>query len=566
VRTPFTLLWRLFFAQFFASESATSDIHVRERAVWVLAFLVMPGVFFVILLYPDFAAAVIRARVGRGPASYVDDMLEWIAFVLTTYSMAGTGLITVFAWDALTFDRRDAMILGPLPLRHGTLIVAKLAALGALLLVASVPISLLNAVVFGFATSDQFGAAVFVRHFAAMFVATIGSSSFIFAAIVMIRGTVAWLGGPRVAAALGAPLQFFFVLAVLCLVVLSPAVSSTRFVTNVQANWMPSAWFMGVFEALRGSPRALDPEFLTLVRRAVIATPIAIAGAATLTLIVFRRQMTFTVASPVLHRPWTARLRGMMARVLVGRDAVARGTFDFILLTMARNRAQQAPIAINAAIGVTFVVWALSRRAGDLSSLMHPRTVVLWIPLVVSYWLAIGVRASFFVPSELPASWAFAANAPESAGAYWRSVRASMAAVVLPPTLVITGLVTIPLLGWDVAARHALFVSAMTVLLVELLAQTIHHVPFTRPYLPGYAKLKTRWWMYVVGLVAFALVPARLELRVLDKPLALLEVVTSIAIAIAALDVRGRRRPGSWLIEEDTLLDPGRVLGNLVIE
>src|SRR5207249_1527555 len=169
VAAPFALLWRLFFAQFFTSESVTSDIQLRERAVWVVAFLMMPVVVIVILLYPEFTAAVIRARVGRGPASYVDDMLEWVAFVLTTYSMAGTGLITVLAWDALTFDRPDAAILGPLPLRRVTMMTAKLAALGTLLAAGALPINLLNAAVFAFATSDLLGGAALVTHFAAIF-------------------------------------------------------------------------------------------------------------------------------------------------------------------------------------------------------------------------------------------------------------------------------------------------------------------------------------------------------------------------------------------------------------
>jgi len=41
----------------------------------------------------------------------VDDLLAWIAFLFTTYSMVSTGFITVLAWDSLTFDRRDAMTL-----------------------------------------------------------------------------------------------------------------------------------------------------------------------------------------------------------------------------------------------------------------------------------------------------------------------------------------------------------------------------------------------------------------------------------------------------------------------
>jgi hypothetical protein len=130
-----------------------------------------------------------------------------------------------------------------------------------------------------------------------------------------------------------------------------------------------------------------------------------------------------------------------------------------------------------------------------------------------------------------------------------------MAAVVLPPTLLLTALVTIPLLGWSVAARHALIVFAMTALLVEWLAQTIHYIPFTRPYEPGHAKLRTRWWIYGLGLVAFAILPARLELRVLNNPAALLRFVTVLAAGVAALELAGRRRARSWLREES--VEPG---------
>ena|ERR1700722_14749272 len=63
-----------------------------------------------------------------------------------------------------------------------------------------------------------------------------------------------------------------------------------------------------------------------------------------------------------------------------------------------------------------------------------------------------------------------------------------------------------------------------------------------RPYQAGNAKLNTRWWMYLAGLWAFAYLPTRLELKILGDPVALLEVVGTIATAIAALEVVARRR------------------------
>src|SRR5262249_23153349 len=223
-----------------------------DAFIWFLALVMVPGMFLVIQMSPQFQSGVLRARVGRAPALYVDDVLGWMIFLLTTYSVAGTGFITVLAWDALTFDRRDAMVLGPLPLGRTIIIAAKLAALGVFLSAASIPINLLNAATFASATSDQLGAAVLVKHFIASLAATMTASVFIFSAIVTIRSTVALIGGPHLTSALGPFLQFFFVVALLSLVILCPGVSSTRFVTNTRVSWMPPAWFTGVFWQLRG--------------------------------------------------------------------------------------------------------------------------------------------------------------------------------------------------------------------------------------------------------------------------------------------------------------------------
>ncbi len=51
---------------------------------------------------------------------------------LLSTMMLVTGLIAVVSWDAIFPDRRDVMILGPLPVRPRTILVAKVAACGAI--------------------------------------------------------------------------------------------------------------------------------------------------------------------------------------------------------------------------------------------------------------------------------------------------------------------------------------------------------------------------------------------------------------------------------------------------
>jgi hypothetical protein len=46
--SPFAVLWRAFFAQFFTSESVTSDDQLRQTIIWVLAFVITPCLLLLI--------------------------------------------------------------------------------------------------------------------------------------------------------------------------------------------------------------------------------------------------------------------------------------------------------------------------------------------------------------------------------------------------------------------------------------------------------------------------------------------------------------------------------------
>ena len=539
------VLWRTFFQQFFTSETVSSDDQLRQTIVWVLAFLLVPGIIMLVQVFFDYAGIVARA-VRFQQFDRLDDTLLWIEFVFVTYSMVTLGFVAVFVWDALTFDQRDAMVLGPLPLRARTIVTAKLAALGAFIGGAAMAVNVPDAFVFAFETGDQLGAVAVVRHFVAHVTATVMAAIFVFAGIVIVRGTVALVAGPRIAAALGSLLQFVFAVALLCFVILCPAVWRVPRpeLTNTVTHSLPTAWFTGVFEWIRGSERWY---VIPLATRAAIATIVAVAGGALTSIAGYRLHMQMALAPSATPSAGAGRLTRAIARRLVGRNSIALALSDFLLLTIARNRTHQTLIAMNAAVGVAIVLAAVV-WVPDLASLTRPRMAVLWTPLVLAFWTTVGLRAAFFVPSELPASWTFRANAPETTTGYWAGVRATMLACVLPWSLAATAAVTIPLLGWTATAKHALLVCAVATIIVEAAALTIDFVPFTRPYQPGHANLKTRWWLYALGLWATAYMPVRLELRALGNPTAFAALLIGLAAAAAALELAGRARAARWAV------------------
>src|SRR5438874_12957718 len=59
--SPFRVLFREFFGQFFASEAVTSDIRLRQSIIAVAAFLITPGLMLSGQLFPAYEFARLRA-------------------------------------------------------------------------------------------------------------------------------------------------------------------------------------------------------------------------------------------------------------------------------------------------------------------------------------------------------------------------------------------------------------------------------------------------------------------------------------------------------------------------
>ena len=113
-RDAFQILFREFFAQLFVSESSISDHQHRVAMIGVLAFLITPGLLMPLQLIRTFELAAIRFPI------LVDPLTRLMATLFVTFATVAVGVIAAFEWDSLAFDRRDGMILGPLPLSGRT--------------------------------------------------------------------------------------------------------------------------------------------------------------------------------------------------------------------------------------------------------------------------------------------------------------------------------------------------------------------------------------------------------------------------------------------------------------
>ena len=553
VQPPFKILWRVFIEQFAANESATSDLQTRRAIIGVITFLITPGLFLMMKTMSGYELMVMVARYRNMP-QIIETFLAQMAVLFVSYSMISTGLLTVFIWDTLVFDKRDAMVLGPLPLRGATVVGAKLAALATFLVGTALAVNVVSGVSFGWVTGTLDGR--ILQHLSAHLSGTVGGAVFTFCTLVVVRGLLVLFVSAHAAATVGSLLQFAFLSAVLCFMMVPTATGQVL---------PPISWFAALFEWIRGSRVPVVPG---LAQYALIVLPISVAGAIAVTFAGYWRQMRAALA-PSARVAATARVRRQLAALLTGRDRVARATSDFVLTTLARSRVQQAPIAIAAALGVAIVSVAIVTREGGLAELRTPRTVVLWIPIVIGYWVVVGLRASFVLPTELKAAWMFrvhvqlppfdsdqgAPSASRGASTSYWSVRAAMIAFAIGPALFVNALVVLPLVGWRIAAIHTLVVTLALVITAQFASLLVECVPFTRAYPPGHTKLKTRWHLYLLGMWAIAYLPVRLELRVLNDMWGMGALLAEGLAVIVMLETAARHRARRWTLPPEPEAD-----------
>jgi hypothetical protein len=563
-RDAFRHLFREFFAQLFASESAMSDHQVKVAMIGILAFLITPSLFLPVRLAERFELASLRFPLMVDPLTRVN------ATMFVTFAVVAVGLIAAFEWDALAFDRRDAMVLGPLPVPGRTIVTAKLAALGALLFLASSGINLLTAVTFSLVATTHQPFAVTVRLFAAHLVTTMSASAFVFCSLVTIRATLGV--STRGLVALGTLFQFAMMTALLCFIIFVP--SSLQFQWHQVPHhprqlvgvrmppippWMPTRWFVALYDVIRGSAHQGSPLEPLI---AVVLTIGSIAAAVVAVRLGYRQQLRAALA-PSASEGTTAAARHVraLARVLAGRRASARGIADFMVATLARNRAQHAPIAMNAALGAAMIVIELTRRGSDFAGLFHASWALSRVPFLLAYWLAVGLRASFFVPSELPAAWTFRTSATEGLRSSHSAIRGATAALLVPPLAILTFVLSALVSDWADALAHATFAALAVLLLVEMVALTVPFIPYARPYESGHAKLKTRWPLYAIGVYLFAYALVRIERAYRSDSTSFGLLLLFLVGTIAALDVIGEIKARQRTTEplQEFGVDGGRI-------
>ena len=483
-------LGRVFFGRLFENDVFSSSVAASSSVLWLLAFLAVPGVMF------SGSQLFAYAHLRHQPFEVIDRTLLQRETFHIDFVMGVAGLVTMMIWSSLTPDRRDAHVLGPLPITARQQALGRLLALltffGLFIAAMAVPTGIAHPfVTVGPEQIFELPGRILGHISAAVF-----AGAFVFFLLVNAQLILAALFGPGAIKAVTLPLQMLAMAGMILGLISSGSITNLLLAHANDAGggllWNPAAWFVGIYRWVAGDPR---PVFGMLAIRGALAGVGIVLFTLILYPLAYERCLRNVIAAEgkrttVMSRGWSS-LAARALRPLLPWP-LQRGIAAFMLATLGRSQTHRFILGLYA--GLAFMLsLPLMDRLSQLPTTGHYTYGWFAIPLGYVFWAVCGLRYSLMMPVEPVANWIFKLTEPvDKRKVLTTVVTVVMSITALPIAAAFAAAALV--LGFErLAVNVFLIVFLAGLCLTELLTLTMKTVPFSCTYLPGQLKLRIYW-------------------------------------------------------------------------
>jgi predicted permease len=538
-RRQFRVLYRDFLSRIVDLELLSNGGDMRALLGQFAALLGALGFVFAVLFVPRYATSTLpHATLMK---------LVWVdeEFLIGT-TMAIAGLFAVLAWNVVQPDRREALVLGLLPVRIRTIALAKFAAVATALGIAVVALNLFTGLAYPLIVAPpEAGALGALRCLGAYWFVLMLSGALVWGGLLALQGLLALVLSYRVFLRLSGWMQLAAFFATVGMYFLKPP-----FRNHAAGSWLPSYWFFALFQKLTG---AAEPAFASLADRAIWSLAIVIATATGAFALCYARNMRRIIEQPEIAPADRSRPSAQLAAFCAARflpRAIDRAILLFTARGMARSRHHRLMLAAYGGVGLAISMAYARDLLYSTGSFFDPLGIptgsrwnvpnvpILAATLVLLFFAVVGARAVFTLPIALPANWIFRLTAVHSPAAYFAAVRKTLTSVAVAPALLIAATLLFAIWPAAGAIMHLAILALTALLLVELSLYRFRKLPFACSYLPGKANINVKLGIYLVVLLTVGDQLTHLELWAIHRT-ARLAVLFAI-LAAAALWARRR--------------------------
>jgi hypothetical protein len=443
-------------------------------------------------------------------------------FLIAT-TMLVVGLFAVLSWDSALPDRRDVLVLAPLPVHRRTMFLAKLAASATALSLAVIVLNGLTSLSWTLATAppssgilDLIFTPANYRSFAAYWVTMMSAGGFIFGSVLCIQGLAARALPRRLFLRASGFLQMASFGLLVTTYFLQPALTTPKSLAAPQNQhllaWLPSYWFLGLLQQLNGS---MHPALVPLARRAWIGLAVIGLGTLGAYALSYIRTLRKVVEEPDI----VPGIRGGWLPDFANSFETA--VTQFSLRTLIRSRQHRLILAfylsLAFAITVLFLKIPAAQRQLTSGPWRHVNGPLLASSIVMITAWVVGTRVVFSMPMDLRANWIFRISPIGGAVTCLAARRRALIVLALGPAWAGSTALFLSIWSWEPAIAHALILGLLGMALTELCLLGAQKIPFTCSYLPGRSNFHLTFWLCTGLIIALISKGAELEQRALGN-------------------------------------------------
>jgi hypothetical protein len=514
----FLILSKHFYFRLFLNDVVSFEEQMKEKIIGILVLLAV---------FTAHLSNVILWKYWIFP----DEGTSWVEkCYIISFCMVIMGFITVLEWDIIFPDSRDFSNLMLLPIKLRTFFSAKFASLCLFVGLFALGMNSISTLVFWYylpkwqSSSFIYGIRFIFVHLMSVFAATF----FIFFVSVFLIGMLISLLGhkifSRISITIRAVLMIVFVFLIFLFITAPEYVSP--FFSSLLANRdshplflhiFPPMWFVGLYETLLGNKDPVFSELSNFAFLAIIIPAIAFFVTAALG---YRRYLK------KMHEEKTKSIRLFRIKTFLTaifnsiflKNPTQRAVFYFFGKTIRRSTLHKMRLVTYMAVASGAVLILVRTLIGDHKSFFVVNTTLLSIPLILTFFLLVGMRSIVNIPVSLEANWIFRLTQGKDKKHYFSGLKKGVLFYTLIPLFAALFVIYLFLWGGEAAFYHCLYGLAVSTLLMEILFQNYSKIPFACAYLPGKAKMHIFWIVYLFSFLIYVFFLSSLEKKLLLAP------------------------------------------------
>jgi hypothetical protein len=471
--------------------------------------------------------------------------LRPIEHALIAITMLVVGLLSILNWDNIFPDKRDVLVLAPLPVHSRTIFMAKLSAMAYALGISVLALNVFTGLLWPLYFGSMVSVVGIIRSFAAYWTTIVAAAAFMFFSVLTVQGAVSQLLPRQLFLRMSAWIQMAGFCLFLGMYILEPSLEAPQSLRAPENQrllaWLPSYWFFGLFHQLDGVSGTVRPVLTALAVRAWIALVVVVCGAGAALLFSYHRSLHKIAEQPDIL-PHSRRIQWIhWPRIFV--DSLTGAVMFFSLRTLLRSRHHRVILSFYFGVGLAIVLVYIKTLFLLESASIGTVSALVSVPVVAASILMIcvavaGVRVVASLPIMLRANWIFRITELHESAAYLAAVRRTFIVSGVVPIWL--GLCVLFFVLWPsrLAMAHLLVLGLLGMILVELCLYGFRKIPFTCSYLPGKGNLQYVFWACALFLLPLINTGARIEVRMLEHPLSYGAIIAVLGIALACAQWR----------------------------